>query len=99
MFAAIRRRLWKLVDCRARYRSARGFGYRISAAPFREMGWANFAVSSYTGWPHSLDSEARQFGDVRPARGQAVQHSKQFNRATPDLRMTRSCDRILYRCE
>jgi hypothetical protein len=57
-------RLWKSVDCRARNRSARWFGYRISAASFREMGSANFTVSSYTGWPHSLDSEARQFGDV-----------------------------------
>jgi len=37
----------------------------ISAAPFREMGSANFAVSFYTGWPHSLDSEGRQLGDIR----------------------------------
>src|SRR5262249_41560275 len=36
-----------------------------SAAPFREMGSANFAVSFYTGWPHSLDSEAPQLGDIR----------------------------------
>ena len=35
------------------------------AAPFREMGSANFAVSFYTGWPLSLDSQARQLGDIR----------------------------------
>jgi len=28
------------------------------------MGSANFAVSFYTGWPHSLDSETRQLGDI-----------------------------------
>jgi len=32
----------------------------FSAAPFREMGSANFAVSFCIGWPHSLDSEGRQ---------------------------------------
>jgi hypothetical protein len=37
----------------------------LIAAPFGEMGSVNFAVSFYTGWPHSLDSEARQFRDIR----------------------------------
>jgi hypothetical protein len=32
----------------------------LIAAPFREMGSVNFAVSFYIGWPHSLDSEGRR---------------------------------------
>ena len=65
MLAAMRRACGLSVDCRARDRPACWFGYRINADSVRELGSANFAVSFYTGWPHSLDSEAPQLGDIR----------------------------------
>jgi hypothetical protein len=33
--------------------------------PGSRAGIGKLAVSFYTGWPHSLDSEARQLGDIR----------------------------------
>jgi hypothetical protein len=64
MLAAMRRACGLSVDCRARDRPACWFGYRINADSVRELGSANFAVSFYTGWPHSLDSEGRQLGFI-----------------------------------